>query len=347
MSQPLWFYPLLAFVLTLGLTPLAIYYSNKKKLLDYPGERRSHDRPIPRGGGVVAVLVLLLLCEYFLFSQWGALGGLGQVSFIAFIIAVFGLGVVGYRDDHASLSNTMKLTIQVLACAAVVLMLLAAAPAPKPATALLFFAFMAMLWLTNLYNFMDGSHGMAAGQAVFSGLLLAWFFKLNNIYPLTLLSLLLVAVSAGFIVWNFPRPRVFMGDVLSGVLGVAFSVLIVAGWLLYQLDLLLLSIVLATFVVDATLTLMARILSGQKWYNPHREHAYQRLVTGGYGHVGTWLIYQALNFLLVLPVFWLAQSGRINSFSAAVFVYLLFSLLWYAVYRNQRTNNKNNINEGH
>jgi len=347
MSQSLWFYPLLTFVLTLGLTPLAIYYSNKKKMLDYPGERRSHDRPIPRGGGAVAVLVLLALSGYFLVSEGDALGISGRAGVTAFIIAVSVLGVVGYRDDHASLSNTMKLFIQVLACVAVLLFLLSASPLPQPSTALLIFVFLAMLWLTNLYNFMDGSHGLAAAQAIFSGLLLAWLFNLNEIYSLTLLTLLLAAVSGGFLFWNFPRPRVFMGDVLSGVLGIAFSVLIVAGWLLYQLDLILLSIVLATFVVDASMTLIMRMLSGQKWYNPHREHAYQRLVMGGCGHVGTWLIYQALNLLLVLPVFWLAQSGRMTSISAAVFVYLLLSLLWYAVYRNQRTNNKNNINEGH
>lgn len=298
-----WWYALAAFVLTLLFTPVGIYYSKKMRLLDHPGERRSHQNIVPRGGGVVAVVVLLLLCLSLLFHQIGLPDAIKARSDIyAFVVSVFLLGVAGYLDDHAALSNHSKLLLQLFACTlALFILSLAVPPEAMPASALMFAAFVAMVWLTNLYNFMDGSHGLAAAQAVFSGLLFAWIFNVSGVASLSILALLLAGVAAGFLLWNFPHPRTFMGDVLSGVLGVGFSVLIVAGWLVYNLDLLLLCLVLALFVVDASLTLLARILTGQKWYNPHRQHAYQRLVAGRCGHTGTWIVYQCLNILIVLP----------------------------------------------
>jgi len=347
MTFPPWLYALVAFVLTLLFTPVAIFYSKKMQLLDHPEARRSHQNIVPRGGGAVAVAVLLLLCLTLLFYQSRLLDTTAYASILAFTLAVFLLGLAGYMDDHAVLSNRYKLLLQLLACAVALLTLGLAEPSSSTAGGMLVLAaFFAMVWLTNLYNFMDGSHGLAAGQAVFSGLLFAWVFSSSGVESLAILALMLAGVSAGFLFWNFPRPRAFMGDVLSGVLGVAFSVLIVAGWLVYQLDLVLLCIVLSLFVVDASLTLLARILTGQKWYNPHRQHAYQRLVAGQFGHTRTWMVYQCLNVLIVLPAVWLAQTGRMNSTWVAVVVYLLFSMLWYAVYKNQSNNNKN-IKIGH
>ena len=182
---------------------------------------------------------------------------------------------------------------------------------------------------------MDGSHGLAATEGVFSGLLLAWVFERSGATDLALLALLLASISAGFLLWNFPKPRVFMGDVLSGVLGVSFAVLILLGWANYQLSPILLSLVLASFIVDASLTLMVRIFTGQQWYTAHREHVYQQLVSAACGHVGTWYIYQALNCLIILPAVWLAETGRISAYWVAIIVYVLFSFGWYAIRRIQ------------
>lgn len=338
-----WIYVLFAFSLTLVLTPVAIAYAKKKHLLDHPGNRRSHQSIVPRGGGAAAVAVLLVLTLTLLPNHALLPDMVVSSSILAFFEAVLLLGLVGYFDDHKAMSNRSKLAVQVLACSiAIYLLWVSAPPNPYIGGWLIFLALLAMVWLTNLYNFMDGSHGLAAAQAVFSGLLFAWVFHTIDAEPLVVLALMLASVSAGFLFWNFPRPKAFMGDVLSGTLGVAFSVLIVAAWLIYQLNPVLLCIVLASFVVDASLTLLMRILRGKQWYNPHREHAYQRLVAGRFGHVGTWLVYQGLNFLVVLPAVWLAQTGKINVYWAAACVYLLFSLLWYAVYRN-RNDKKNNI----
>ncbi len=340
MILTLWNYASIAFFVTLLMTPVAIFYSRKKNLLDHPGKRRSHQSVIPRGGGVVAVSVLILLSLNLLISTAAPPPTAAWTSILAFISAVSLLGLIGYFDDHNAISSSSKLVVQILACGFSLYLLQSISLAPLADNIwLLMAAFMAMVWLTNLYNFMDGSHGLAAGQAIFSGLLYAAIFHYNSVMPLTVLASCMAAVSAGFFFWNFPRPRVFMGDVLSGALGVGFSVLIIAGWLVYQQDLILLCLVLASFVVDASLTLLWRILKGQKWYNPHREHAYQRLVAGRFGHVGTWMIYQSLNVLIVLPAVFLVMTGKLNSLWTTIFVYLLFSLLWYAVYQNYKDKN--------
>ena len=333
-AEPMLSYPLTGFALTLILTPLAIKYAKHQNLLDYPGQRRSHQQIIPRGGGVAAVIVLLALCGLLIYQQLIPLTvGLG------FTQAVLLLGMVGFLDDHTQLSNRYRLLAQALACGLAIYLFW-----PLSLSEWQYWlwvpAFLAMIWLTNLYNFMDGSHGMAAAEGIFAGLLLAWLLLRAGAEELALLAALLAAVSAGFMPWNFPKPKVFMGDVLSGVLGVSFAVLLLIAWTNYQINPILLSLVLASFVVDATLTLMVRIFTGQQWYTAHKEHVYQQLVSAANGHVGTWFIYQALNCLIILPAVWLAETGRISVFWAAVFVYLLFSSGWYAIYRLQVKNKK-------
>ncbi len=320
-------YPLFGFFLTVFLTPLAILYARKMQILDLPGPRRSHHSPVPRGGGVVAVLVLLMLIIYLISRQY--ISGIVGLGFLQPVVL---LGVVGFLDDHGALANRYKLIVQVLACGLAVYVFW-----PAGLHTWIYWlwipALLAMVWLTNLYNFMDGSHGLAAAQAVFSGSLLTWLFVRAGAEELALLSLLLAAVAGGFLVWNFPKPKIFMGDVFSGVLGVGFAVLLLLGWANYQLNPVLLSLVLASFVVDASLTLIVRIFKGQQWYTAHREHVYQQLVSVASGHVGTWFIFQALNCLIVLPAVWLAETGRVSVYWVALVVYLLFSSGWYAIHR--------------
>ncbi len=318
-------YPLAGFIFTFLLTPLAILYAQKMQLLDHPGARRSHDRVIPRGGGVAAVLVLFVFVGLMIYQQLiPIIVGLG------FLQALILLAFVGFLDDHISLSIRYRLLAQVAACALAIYLFW-----PADSTGLAYWlwipALLAMVWLTNLYNFMDGSHGLAAAEGVFAGLVLAWVFARAGATELVFLALLLAAISGGFLLWNFPKPRVFMGDVLSGVLGISFAVLILLAWANYQMSPILLSLVLASFTVDASLTLMARIFTGQQWYTAHRKHVYQQLVSAASGHVGTWFIYQALNCLIILPAVWLAETGRVSVYWAAALVYLLFSSGWYAI----------------
>jgi len=342
MSTAHWLSILLAFVLSLALTPLATAYARKNNLLDHPGQRRSHSRIIPRGGGLAAVCVLLILLVFDLIYSPNSGTEFTRMIRPAFLQAVFLLAVVGYLDDHQMVNSRVKLLVQSLASAIMLSLFWQGENLPLGgAFWLLVVIFLAVVWLTNLYNFMDGSHGLAAAQGIFSGILLAGIFWHYEATVLTWLASLIAAVSGGFIFWNFPRPKVFMGDVLSGVLGISFAVMIVAAWLKFNISPFLLSMVLASFAVDATLTLIARIMKGQKWYNPHREHVYQQLVAGHLGHTGTWLVYQVLNFVLILPAVWLVESGRTPVELTAVCVYLLFSLLWYAVYRkDSKENNK-------
>jgi len=158
-----------------------------------------------------------------------------------------------------------------------------------------------IIWMTNLYNFMDGSNGMAGLQGVFGALLLAALFHHSGDAEFFRLSLLLAACCVGFLPWNLGRARVFMGDVGSLALGFTFAALLLYGVGTGAFELPVALMVLLMFLTDATLTLVLRVIRGERWYNPHRQHLYQRLIAHGWSHGRVAMFYQAINLMLVLP----------------------------------------------
>ena len=203
------------------LTGLATWYSSRLGLLDHPGERHSHRQATPRGGGAGLVLALMIATT--------VLGPVAVPAYWNSCIApgVVALAITGWWDDHRSLSARIRFFVQL----AVTLFLLGcmagngwAGGAIQVVVAGLF-----ILWMTNLYNFMDGSNGMAGLQGVFGGGVLAWLFWQEGDSHSGLLCLLIAAACTGFLPWNLVRARVFMGDVGSLALGFAFGALLVHG----------------------------------------------------------------------------------------------------------------------
>jgi Fuc2NAc and GlcNAc transferase len=174
----------------------------------------------------------------------------------------------------------------------------------------------AMVWLTNLYNFMDGIDGLAGTQAVVTGTMAALLVASRD-PGLAAGCLALAAAALGFLWWNRPPARIFMGDVGSGMLGFCFAVLAVAGERHGSLPALIWTLLLALFVWDATFTLARRVMRGERWYQAHRSHAYQRLVQKGWSHARVTLAVLLVNLLFLAPLAWWA-SGHSRWLPAAV-----------------------------
>jgi len=283
----------LTIVLSWFLTGLATWYVSRAGLIDQPGERHSHRHPTPRGGGaglVLAVLVATTLIVPASVPQW-------WLSCVApgFVT----LAIVGWWDDHRSLSARLRFAVQL----AVTLYLLACLAGGKGLGGVIPMAFAGLfvVWMTNLYNFMDGSNGMAGLEGVFAGSVLAWLFMRAGDGQTALLGLLLAAACAGFLPWNLGRARVFMGDVGSLVLGFSLAALLLHGVVGGAFVLPVAVLVLLPFLMDATMTLLARVMRGERWYNAHRQHLYQRLIAHGWSHGRVAMLYQAINLVLVLP----------------------------------------------
>lgn len=286
-------------------------YALRASLIDHPGERRSHTAATPRGGGVAIVAAMLTAAGVGIATEPGQ--AVLPAAFALGLALVAGIGAV---DDHRPLSPWLRLGVHAIAAAALAGGFYAAYGDPWLALA----AFVLSIGLTNVWNFMDGIDGLAASQAaLFAGAAAVWLQG-----PAQWLALALCAACCGFLPFNFPRARIFLGDVGSGALGYAIAALCVAvaaeaspGWPLSLLP-------LAAFLVDAALTLVGRMLRGERWWTPHVTHAYQiwarRVghvpVTWGYGlwtatAVALWWLFRAENavFITMVLLSWYTLSG--------------------------------------
>jgi glycosyltransferase WbpL len=272
-----------AFLASALLSGLARRYALASSLLDVPNERSSHTVPTPRGGGLAIVAVVLagvalLALNHRVEARLAvALGG-GAV-----------VGAVGWLDDRRGLAAGVRLLAHAAAAVWAVVWL-GGMPSLTIgvgsvnlgwAGALL--AVLALLWATNLYNFMDGIDGLAASEAVTVGLAGAILLARADL-SLSLVALLLACAAAGFLVWNWPPAQIFMGDVGSGFLGFAFGTLAVASENAEALPAFVWLILLGAFFADATVTVVRRMARGERWYRAHRSHAYQRAVQAGCSH---------------------------------------------------------------
>jgi Fuc2NAc and GlcNAc transferase len=262
----------ISYVLTYCLRRYALH----KSLLDIPNGRSSHTVPTPRGGGVAIVVSFLaaLVCVY------GA-GLIDLSSFMALLGAGSVIAALGFLDDHGHIAARWRLLGHFLA-AAWGLFWLGGLPA-IPLFGVEFdlglignvLAAFYLVWLLNLYNFMDGIDGIASVEAITVCLGVVIIYALSGFPGLIGLPVLLACAVAGFLIWNFPPAKIFMGDAGSGFLGIILGVLsLQAAWISSQL-LWAWLILLGVFIVDATVTLIRRLVRGDKIYEAHRSHAYQ------------------------------------------------------------------------
>jgi UDP-N-acetylmuramyl pentapeptide phosphotransferase/UDP-N-acetylglucosamine-1-phosphate transferase len=258
-----------------------IRWLTERGIVDRPGERSSHDRPVPKGAGAAVIGVLLAIWIALALMGFVPRGILG-ISALALVLAA-----VSWRNDLKDMSITLRLLVQV---AAVIIALLG-----WPGRGMLFQGLLphwldqiltavAWVWFVNLFNFMDGADGMTGVNSVVIGLGVAAVGALTGFGPegYLLLSITLAAAAGGFLPWNWYPARVFLGDVGSVPLGfiVAWLLLELAGHGYWAPTLLL----TLYYLTDATVTLVRRIITGEPFWRAHKTHFFQRALVRDGNH---------------------------------------------------------------
>ncbi len=312
-------------------TGLARRHALRHAILDIPNVRSSHAAPTPRGGGLA--IVAAFVC---------ALGSLMSGAVLQFNIAwvlIVGGGAIaltGYLDDRRTLPSSVRFCVHVIA-ATIAVIVVGGITEPTLqrwglqghwAGSLL--GLLALTWFTNLFNFMDGIDGIAGSEAVFvggAGALLNWRF--GGDAGLTAAMLMLAAAALGFLIWNWPPARIFMGDVGSGFLGFTLGVLGLAASRHSAVPLESWAILGGVFSVDATVTLLRRVLRGDRWFEAHRLHAYQILASRWQAHLPVTALVIAVNACWLLPWAWAAAAypARAPSCAAAALTPLIAAVL--------------------
>lgn len=308
------------------LTGVLRKYLAARGVLDVPNSRSCHTAVTPRGGGWSIVLAASggLLC----------LAVAGLSSSRLFTVLVSGgavVALVGYADDRYGLSPGAKLLAHFTVALWTVMWLGAPQELPIAGAAVIHLgwtgdalAILAMIWVLNLFNFMDGIDGLAATEAIFVALAAAALTLLVGVsHALATADLILAVACLGFLVWNWPPARVFMGDVGSGYLGYALAVLALAAARQNPVALWIWFILGGVFFVDATATLLRRLMRGEPVHKAHRCHAYQWLALR-WGHRAVTLSVCAVNVFWLLP--WAVVAALRPRYAAAVALVALLPL---------------------
>ncbi len=323
-----WLLLLLAGVVSWALTGLLRRYALARSLIDIPNERSSHSVPTPRGGGVAIVLTfliaLLVLESVSAFSNslfWALLGAGCLVA------------LIGFLDDHGHIPSRLRLITHFAAAGWALYWMGGLPPLPLFGVMLDFgwmghlLAAVYLVWLLNLYNFMDGIDGIAGIEAVsvcLAGVVL-YLSSFDDFILMTPMLLLAVAV-LGFLFWNFPKAKIFMGDAGSGFVGIVLGVLsIQAAWLAPELFWGWV-ILLGVFIVDATVTLLRRVASGEKFDEAHRSHAYQYASRRFASHKWVSLVVGLINVVWLFPIALVVGFGWIDGFVGVLIAYS--PLIW-------------------
>lgn len=297
-----WFIPVIVAV-SFSLTWALRRYALSRSLMDIPNARSSHSVPTPRGGGVAIVLAFTLALFMLLFA-----GLMASPVFAAMAGAGSVIAIIGFMDDHGHIAARWRLLGHFTASIWLLFWM-----GGLPAVELFGHTFdlgwlgnvlgaFYLVWLLNLYNFMDGIDGIASVEAICVCLGACLLYWVAEDLDLIWAPLLLAAAVAGFLFWNFPPAKIFMGDAGSGFLGIVLGALSIQaawasadmlwGWL----------ILLGVFIVDATFTLFRRLLRGDKVYEAHRSHAYQYASRRFGSHLKVTSVVALINLLWLLPI---------------------------------------------
>jgi UDP-N-acetylmuramyl pentapeptide phosphotransferase/UDP-N-acetylglucosamine-1-phosphate transferase len=326
-------YFLPSFVATMLLAWPVYCFLRRQGVVDKPNARSSHSVPTVRGGGIAIILAILGAITAQAVTTRGC-----EAPLLAIAVAIIVLAVVSFIDDLRSVRALLRFGVHG-AAAVTVLVIVGVPDMGSTGTIQILFAtawtVIGFLWIagyTNAFNFMDGINGIAGGQTLVTGLAtaaLALVAGLDPAHPSVWLAAATAGAAAGFLPFNFPRARMFMGDVSSAPLGFLLAALgwwlvrDTAWWMLIPVGLLH-----ANFVLDTGATLARRLLRGERWYEPHREHFYQRLIRAGRSHTEVTSSEMVLQIMAALAVILAVKSGSMASLALSA-VAILTAWAWF------------------
>lgn len=285
------------------LTGVMRRFALARGILDFPNRRSSHSIPTPRGGGI-AIMV----------ASFGGITALMVFELIAdnlFLGLFFGgllAGVVGYLDDRGHIPAGWRLSVHFTA--AIVLLVCAGSLPTMTVLGLTLvpglitgaILLLLIVWILNLYNFMDGIDGIAGVEATTVGgcaAVLLWYVSEPG---MAVLVAVYAVASFGFLIWNWAPAKIFMGDSGSGFLGFSLAALMVLSNTSTDFPMWSWLILLGVFIVDATVTLVRRVLNRERWYEPHRDHAYQHAAQRYNSHGRVAACVAAINIIWLFPL---------------------------------------------
>ncbi len=323
---------LAVFCITLFFTGIFRAHALEKGIVDVPGTRTSHTVPTPRGGGVVFVAVTLIASAVFYRYSL-----ISRVEFIL-VACSFLMATIGVADDYLKLRNIFRFIAQLI----IAVLFLALSHVPETLSLAPLFVRLGVfawpltvlyiVWSVNLFNFMDGLDAFASLEAIVIFSALGMLGTIVGVSNFPVLMIILVASMAGFLKWNFPPAKIFMGDGGSYFLGFMIAGAALVADTTYGIPFIVALMLYGLFWFDATITLIRRIFIGQKWYMPHKSHAYQRLHQAGFSHLEVAgyasLVNVALAFLAAFGFFY--PRYQLVLFAIAL---LLLTILYLLVER--------------
>lgn len=324
-------YIALILVLITSLSCLITYFLIKARnivgIIDTPNHRSLHDTPKPRTGGL-AVLIAIV-AGLFLLQQYIDNRILSILPYTLLIICV------SFIDDIVPISALLRLLLQILLATVFVLNGLALESLVLPGLEIslapligipitIFF----VVWIINLYNFMDGMDGFSGGMAVFGFGTFAILAFMKGDIGFALINLIIVAATLGFLAFNLPPSRIFLGDVGSTLLGMFVALFLLWADSNKIFPIWIGVIVFLPFILDSTVTLGKRVLLGEKFWHPHCTHYYQRLVLSGLGHKKT-LVFE-YSWMMICSIVSIVLF-RTDNFTMQMSLLILFTVLCIAL----------------
>ncbi|KTD60743.1 MraY family glycosyltransferase [Legionella shakespearei] len=302
---------LILIAVSAALIRLFCVLAQNTRLMDKPNERSLHTNPTVRGGGLVFIGLSLISLPFICYYN-----GTSFAQQAVFFVSIILLAAISFLDDLYQLSAKLRFLVQGIVALAVVFFM-----RPETLDFVVFsfsnpflvgvFLFFATVWAINHFNFMDGLDGFCALQSVFLLAAYAFFFSVHSGFIYQDFCLVLMCGLLGFLIFNFPPAKLFMGDVGSASLGfITFAVAVIAQQK-YQIPMMYWFLLNSLFLFDATLTLVRRILNKEKWYTAHRKHAYQRIKQFGVS-ARTILLGQTLINASFLLLILLLQHNKLN-----------------------------------
>ncbi len=331
-------YAVVAFALASWLTHMLCRSGTRWHILDYPNERSLHTHPTPRTGGL-AILAAIYTTGTLTVFTWPS-----PMSLAAIAGGGLAIAMISFLDDRMGVAPAWRILAHLGAGVLLALAGLGLTQMNLPGIRLGFSSLLGMplsvlfvVWMVNLYNFMDGMDGLAGGMATIGFASFALFGVLAGDMLFATISMGIAAAAAGFLVFNYPPARIFMGDVGSSLLGLLAAALALWGERDGIVPLWASLLIFSPFIVDASVTLLQRARRGEKIWQAHKRHYYQRLAQLGWGHKKTVLWEYALMLACAASALWAVQQTPLVAWFILAFWAFCYPLLMLGVTRLERT----------